>query len=73
MRAEEPGRAIAARIEEQHPRWLVQFGVFSRQFIAVSRFGRRPLRLACRNPETLVSWMREAEEQAGLPDRGGRR
>ena len=46
---------------------MVQYGVYSREFIAVARFGRTPLRLASQDPEALITRMREAEEQAGRP------
>jgi hypothetical protein len=72
MPTDESGRAIAEPIEEDHPRWLVQFGPYSRDFLAVARFGGpRPLRLDSKDPNELVRRMREVELHYGSrPDRG---
>ena len=73
MPTDQSGRAIAGRIEESHPGWMVQFGTSSREYLAIARFGGpRPLRLASRYPGDLVRRMREIELHDGSQPRGGR-
>jgi hypothetical protein len=62
MPTDESGRAIAGRIEERHPGWVVQFGTSSREYLAVTRSGGpRPVRLGSRYPGDLVRRMRDIE------------
>lgn len=73
MPTDESGQAIAARIGEDHPRWLVQFDTRAREFVAVARSGGLPvLRLDSRDPTELVRLMRDAEEHSGGPGHGER-
>ena len=32
------GREIAEELEQQHPRWIVIFGAFTREFVCIPRF-----------------------------------
>jgi hypothetical protein len=73
MPTDESGRAIAARIGKDHPRWTVQFDVCTREFVAVARSGGPlVLRLESRDPTELVRRMRDAEERSGGPGHGER-
>jgi hypothetical protein len=66
MPTDESGRAIAARIGKDHPRWTVEFDTRAREFVAVAGFGGPPvLRLDSRDPTELVRRMRDAEEHSG--------
>lgn len=35
---DEAGREIAKELEQQHPRWIVIFGAFTREFLCLPRF-----------------------------------
>ncbi len=66
MPAEDAGRETALLIEREHPKWSVQYGVWSKQFIAFARFATpHPLRLISRDASDLVRQMREAEQYFG--------
>lgn len=36
------GREIAKELEQQHPRWIVVFGIFTREFFCLPRFAAPP-------------------------------
>jgi hypothetical protein len=60
------GSAVAGRIEREHRRWVVVFGVFSRQFVAFPLFDTPgPLRIECHDPGQLTRQMHEAERNYG--------
>jgi hypothetical protein len=43
VRAEnDEGREIAEELEQQHPRWIVIFGAFTREFVCLPRFAAIP-------------------------------
>ncbi len=39
---DDAGREIAKELEQQHPRWIVIFGTFTREFICLPRFAAPP-------------------------------
>jgi hypothetical protein len=54
--------AIAERIEEENPNWIVVFGVYSRQFVCFPRFPvPQGTVVAALRPEELPGRMREIE------------
>jgi hypothetical protein len=39
---DDASREIAKELEQQHPRWIVIFGTFTREFICLPRFAAPP-------------------------------
>ncbi|HLI36722.1 MAG TPA: hypothetical protein VKV80_05185 [Streptosporangiaceae bacterium] len=61
-------RETARRIEEEQPRWMVVFGVYTRQYVAFPLFHAPPgTILADTDPETLTRRMRAAERTSRRP------
>jgi hypothetical protein len=69
---EEASKAIAVQLEQDHPHWIVVFGVYTKEFVAFPRF-RAPqhIILAAFSPKALSGQMtstehrlRAAEQQA---------
>ena len=59
-------RQVAAQMEADNPRWIVIFGVYTREFIAFPRFtAPRGTMLSALYPEALPVRMRAAEARAG--------
>jgi hypothetical protein len=64
-------RQVAAQLEADNPRWIVIFGIYTREFIAFPRFAA-PMGtvLSALYPEALPVRMRAAEARAGLAAAG---
>jgi hypothetical protein len=60
-------REIARQAERDHPRWIVIFGAFSRQYVAFPRFPAERSWLQSRDPEELARKMDEAERPLAFP------
>jgi hypothetical protein len=59
---DQEAHAIAERIEEENPSWIVVFGVYSRQFVCFPRFPVPPgTVVVALCPEALPGRMREVE------------
>ena len=55
-------REIAEKLERQHPRWIVIFGTFTREFICLPRFAVPPgLKVVAVYPEAAADRMSEME------------
>ena len=62
----EGGRDIAARLEEENPRWMVVFGFFTQEFVCFPRFNApKGTMLIETNPRALPSRMRDVENSYG--------
>ena len=58
-------RQIAAQIQADNPRWIVMFGVYSRQFVAFPRFDAPMIAfVAVLYPEALPPRLRAVEAKA---------
>ena len=56
------GREIAAELERQHPRWIVIFGAFTREFVCLPRFAAPPgLKVVAICPEAAAERMAKIE------------
>jgi hypothetical protein len=65
-------QAIAEWLEEENPRWIVVFGVFSRQFIGFPRFDvPRGTMVVASYPDAIPARMREAERLISPKGRHG--
>lgn len=57
-------QGIASQLERGHPRWIVVFGVYARQFVAFPRFNvPRGTILTAHYPDALADRMRETEHK----------
>jgi hypothetical protein len=55
-------REIAEELEQQHPRWIVIFGTFTREFICLPRFAVPPgLKVVAIYPEAAADRMSKME------------
>jgi hypothetical protein len=68
-------REIAEKLEQQHPRWIVIFGTFTREFICLPRFVVPPgSKVVAIYPEAAADRMSRMERlyriREGLSDRG---
>jgi hypothetical protein len=60
-------RRIAKQLESDNPRWIVMFGVYSREFVAFARFDAPGgAIITARYPAALPDRMREAERNAEI-------
>lgn len=58
-------KRVAARLEKDNPRWIVLFGVWSKEFVAFPRFtAPRGTVVAARYPGALPARMRAVENKA---------
>lgn len=66
-------RATARQIEEQHPGWMIMWGVYTRTFVAFPLFAaRRRIVVTAAYPDVLLEWMEQAERRLRLrPPAGG--
>ena len=56
-------REIAEELEQQHPRWIVIFGTFTREFICLPRFTVPPgLKVVAMYPEAAADRMSKMEQ-----------
>jgi len=64
---DDEARELARRIEREHPRWIVMFGAFTKQFICFPRFPAAPgtVVVAC-YPGALPARMKYAERVCHL-------
>jgi hypothetical protein len=59
---DDEARELARRIEREHPRWIVMFGAFTKQFICFPRFPAMPGTVVVASyPGALPARMRHAE------------
>ena len=57
-------RAVAERIEQENPRWLVVFGVFTKQFVGFPRFpAPAGTVVTAPNPTAISDRIKEAESR----------
>jgi len=57
------GREIAEELEQQHPRWIVIFGAFTREFVCIPRFATPPgLKVVAIYPKAAAGRMSEIEK-----------
>lgn len=64
---DDEARELARRIEREHPRWIVMFGAFTRQFICFPRFAAAPGTLVVASyPGALPARMKYAERACHL-------
>jgi hypothetical protein len=64
--SDDEARAIAERLETENPRWIVIFGVFTKQFVGLPRFEAPPgTMVTALYPDAILARMRDAERQAG--------
>lgn len=69
-REENDRRQGAARIERDHPNWIVHFGVYTREYVAFPRFETpEPVRLKSRDPGKFAALIRDAERYLGISAR----
>jgi hypothetical protein len=55
-------REIAQELEQQHPRWIVIFGTFTREFLCLPRFAAPPgLRVVAIYPKAAAERMSSVE------------
>jgi hypothetical protein len=65
--ADDDARELARRIEREHPRWIVMFGAFTKQFICFPRFPVAPGTVVVASyPGTLPARMKYAERVCHL-------
>lgn len=65
---EESARAMARRLEVEHPHWIVVFGVYTRQFVCFPKFSAPSgTVIVATYPEALPDRMRRAEEESPSP------
>jgi len=61
---------IAKQMEQDNPRWIVLFGVFSKEFVGFPRFSAPPGTVdTAQYPEAMSARMRETETYLHLPTR----
>jgi hypothetical protein len=67
MLTDAEGWCIAENMQKQRPGWMVIFGVYSRQFVAIPLFAvtKRTI-LAARYPDALLDRMTRAERERRL-------
>ena len=59
---DDESRAIAERIEQENPGWIVIFGVFTKQFVCIPRFPAPPgTMVVAQYPDAVLPRMREVE------------
>lgn len=59
---DDAGREIARELEKQHPRWIVIFGAFTREFICLPRFAAPPgLKVVAIYPKAAADRMSRVE------------
>ena len=59
---DDAGREIAGELERQHPRWIVIFGAFTREFVCIPRFAATPgLMVVAIYPKAAEERMSEVE------------
>jgi hypothetical protein len=59
---DEESRAVASELEKANPRWIVIFGIHTRQFVCYPRFDApRGTMIADCYPEAVAGHMRELE------------
>jgi hypothetical protein len=64
---DDEARDLARRIESEHPRWIVVFGAFTKQFICFPRFPAAPgTVLVASYPGALPARMKYAERVCPL-------
>ncbi len=60
-------REIAEKLEQQHPRWIVIFGTFTREFICLPRFAVPPgSKVVAIYPEAAADRMSKMERLCGV-------
>jgi hypothetical protein len=65
--ADDDARELARRIEREHPRWIVMFGAFTKQFICFPRFPAEPGTVVVASyPGALPARMKYAERVCHL-------
>lgn len=74
---DDAGREIAKELEQQHPRWIVIFGAFTREFVCLPRFAAPPgVKVVAPYPEAAAERMAKVERlyriREGLREVGGR-
>jgi hypothetical protein len=58
------GQGIAGQLEREHPHWIVVFGVYTKQFVALPRFDvPQGTILTAYYPDALAGRMRETERR----------
>ncbi len=63
------GREIAEELEQQHPRWIVIFGAFTREFVCIPRFAATPgLKVVAVYPKAAAGRMSEVERLYRVPE-----
>ena len=66
----EASRRAAEQIQAGHPRWLVLYGTYTREFVAFPLFAAPPgTILTAHYPPALTERMHAAERLAGCPPR----
>ena len=64
---DDEARELARRIEREHPRWIVMFGAFTKQFICFPRFAAAPGTVVVASyPGALPARMKYAERVCHL-------
>jgi hypothetical protein len=64
---DDEARQLARRIEREHPRWIVMFGAFTKQFICFPRFPAAPGTIVVASyPGALPAQMKYAERVCHL-------
>jgi len=59
---DDAGREIAEELEQQHPRWIVIFGAFTREFVCIPRFAApHGLKVVAVYPKAAAGRMSEVE------------
>ena len=60
---DDEGREIAEELEQQHPRWIVIFGAFTREFVCIPRFAApHGLNVVAVYPKSAADRMAEIEQ-----------
>jgi hypothetical protein len=68
---DDEARDLARRIESEHPRWIVVFGAFTKQFICFPRFPAAPgTVLVASYPGALPARMKYADRGVPSPETG---
>jgi hypothetical protein len=68
---DEEALAIAGKIEEANPGWIIVFGVFSRQFVCFPRFPvPKGTMVVARDPVKALERMRAIERSCAHEGRG---
>ena len=59
---DDAGRGIAKELEQQHPFWIVIFGMFTREFVCLPRFATSPgLKVVAIHPKAAADQMSKVE------------